>query len=153
MTRLLLVEVIEGTSAEVETRDSPLGLAYLAGHARSRCDVDVETVTAAASDITAALERNRPEVVGIPAVTQCCDEAPEATRPVKSWRPIPVLVGGHRVTAIPESPGPRMDVAVLGEGEATPAGLPDVCRKDGLAGDVLRNAAGIASTPRQSAGV
>ncbi len=142
--KLLLLEAIEGTREKVETRYPPLSLAYLASYVRSRSDVDVEVATVSADETSSVLGQVEPDVVGIGAVTQNFDAAVTVAHRVKAWRSIPVIVGGHHVTALPESLDESMDVAVLGEGEGTLLELLELYREDGCDSIALGNVAGIA---------
>jgi len=142
--RLLLLETITGSGDEVETRYPPLGLAYLAAYVRSHCDVDPRIFTASAREVPAIVRQTQPDIVGIASVTQNFDEAVISARAIKAWRDVPVIVGGHHITAIPESLDEHMDIAVLGEGEQTLQEVVIICSEGGLSPDALSKVNGIA---------
>jgi radical SAM superfamily enzyme YgiQ (UPF0313 family) len=116
---LLLLETIMRTGSDVDIRYPPLQLAYLATQATA-CGFDTVIARTDGHDIAALLARTKPRVVGITTVSQNFDVAVDSARNIKRFDPtIVVVVGGHHITALPESLSTDMDVAVLGEGENT----------------------------------
>jgi radical SAM superfamily enzyme YgiQ (UPF0313 family) len=105
------------------------------------------------------LARERPDMVGISALSIQYGPAARMARLVKAWRPeVPVVIGGHHFTYMPADTlnrEPAFDVGVLGEGEETLLELcrayaqgptPDFSRIPGLA---YRTADGVAFTERR----
>jgi radical SAM superfamily enzyme YgiQ (UPF0313 family) len=74
-------------------------------------------------EVREVLERERPDVVGVSALSVQFGPAAKIARLVKQWREdCPVVFGGHHATYLPEDSlrrEPAFDVVALGEGEQT----------------------------------
>jgi anaerobic magnesium-protoporphyrin IX monomethyl ester cyclase len=111
----------------------PLGLLYVAGYLLKHRDHDVEVLDAQVDELTypalrVEIERRRPDVVGITAMTFTLLDVIETARLVKSVDPAtPVVLGGPHVHLFPDETLalPEVDYLVLGEGEAAFAELLD----------------------------
>ena len=144
-----------------ETPSPPLGLAYLAA-ALQAAGVEVRVLDLVVFPYSEAalaqvLEKFRPDVVGLTAVTMNVDRALAVAADVKRLAPgIVTVMGGPHVTF---SAGPTLDACqaldavVLGEGEQT---LVDLCRAvergdsfDSVNGLAYRRGQGIRVTPRR----
>ena len=117
--RILLVDAVAMEDEAVASRYPPLQLAYLAAAASERVPSDYRIVRGDAEAVSRIAAEFEPDLVGITGVSQNFSVAIAVASAVKAWRPIPVIVGGHHVTALPESMTADMDAAVLGEGERT----------------------------------
>lgn len=113
--KLLLINAIDITKS-LQTSLPPLSLGYLASALRSKFGEETFEFKIIDRDVEEAIEKFRPEVVGITSVSQNFNYAREYSRIAKKYN-LPVLVGGTHITVLPESLSTDMDVAVLGEGE------------------------------------
>lgn len=103
----------------------PLGLLYVAAHARTVPDTEVECLDAVAegltqADLARALEERRPDVVGVEAMTFTLLDVVDTVRTVRSALPGALLVvGGPHATLYPRETAdlPGVDAVVTGEGE------------------------------------
>ncbi len=96
----------------------PLGLAYIASYLRRYGGhTDIQIVNGL-QETEGALKQN-PDVVAISSVSQNFNVAISIAKAVKEHGDIPVIVGGHHITALPQCLTVDMDIAVLGEGEQT----------------------------------
>ena len=111
--------------------DPPLGLAYLASYVRKYSDID-KVVIVDKEDQIKAIKREKPDVIGIGAMTYEFPEATSFAKKIKEEFDIPVIIGGHHVTLMPTHfSSPPFDVAVTGEGERTLTELMQVFEKHG----------------------
>jgi radical SAM superfamily enzyme YgiQ (UPF0313 family) len=126
-------------------RQIPLGVFYLASTIRQAGHsvrvIDGEAAGASAVEIGCRMMEHPPDVVGISATTVAFHRALEMAREVKSRLPaVPVVIGGPHVTAAVHDVmrHPEIDIAVIGEGEATFTELLDaIGRAEGNLADVL----------------
>lgn len=117
MIKFLWINAIDSTS-EVETRYPNLGIGYLVASLKRAFGDDAIIFNLVSSDIEAALDRFRPDVVGISAVSQNYGRALRYAAEVQRSG-IPVLVGGVHISFLPETLSPSMTVGCIGEGEDT----------------------------------
>ncbi len=112
--------------AKLPTYFPPLGLAYLgaslekAGHSVKILDLTVESIDR--NDFNSLLQKYKPDAVGIGCMATEFNDALEVASICKEVMPwLPVIVGGPLPTSIPHAflEQPTIDIAVLGEGEAT----------------------------------
>jgi len=94
---------------------APLGLGYLAAHARKR----VEGVEFLIENATERVIDARPDLVGVSFVTMNSTYAAREARKIKEALGCPILAGGPHVSTLPTVLDPAFDAAVLGEGEET----------------------------------
>jgi anaerobic magnesium-protoporphyrin IX monomethyl ester cyclase len=120
LLKLLLIEVIN----PLRRQDLGLstGLGYISAYLRR--DLPATDVRIVQEGVEQEIESFRPDVVGISSVSQNFRHAQEVARVAKSHGAF-VLVGGHHISALPESLTSHMDLGVIGEGEQTAL---DVCR-------------------------
>lgn len=125
----------------IDTRTTPhLGLAYLAAVSEERgdevllFDADVED-----EPITAAVRRFEPHLVGITANTPQVKSAWRTAAAIKSFRDIPVVLGGPHVSVLPveSAERPEVDAVVRGEGEAIWIKLSEIIDRGRLSGQAL----------------
>ncbi|NLE43615.1 MAG: B12-binding domain-containing radical SAM protein [Chloroflexi bacterium] len=120
--RLLLVE-----TAPSSQRNSRLtaGLGYIASYVRHHIpDVVVQIIKGDPDWVRENVADFRPDIVGISTVSQYY---PMAVRiaDLCHERGAFVVIGGHHLSALPESMTSSMDIGVVGEGEDT---MLDICR-------------------------
>jgi anaerobic magnesium-protoporphyrin IX monomethyl ester cyclase len=120
---LLLVRPPRRDNADAGLSVPPLGLAYIAAVARENGhEVDILDAYATGMSWTAfeqAIRQRKPDVVGLTAMTPVADIA---ARAVEIMRPYVkhIVIGGPHPTAVGEEifdEMPRLDAAVIGEGE------------------------------------
>jgi len=129
MIRFLWINAIDSCS-EVETRYPNLGIGYLVASLRAAIGEDAFTFKVVNSEIEAALDRFRPDVVGISAVSQNYGRAIRYAETVRQ-RGIPVLVGGVHISFLPNSLSMDMTIGCIGEGEDTIVELMQLFRDQG----------------------
>jgi radical SAM superfamily enzyme YgiQ (UPF0313 family) len=120
--RLLLVEI-----APVDQRDARLtaGLGYIAAYVRREIpEVEVQIIKGDPAWVERAVKEYCPEVVGLSTVSQYYCMAVDAADICHRLGAF-VVIGGHHVSALPDSMTSSMDLGVIGEGEDT---MLDVCR-------------------------
>lgn len=115
----------------IEYGDAPdnphLGLGYIAAFVRSKnieCAViDAKFEAVGLEEVQSRLYRQKPDVVGITAMTHEITQADKVARIVKQISPQTItVVGGPHTTALPGqtlAEFPSFDIAVFGEGEHT----------------------------------
>jgi len=116
-----------------ETPSPPLGLAYLASALTEAGDevkiLDLVVFPYSRAMLKTVLEKFKPQLAGLTAVTMTFDSAMAVTRDIKDLNPdIPTVMGGPHVTFRARetlSEHGELDVLVLGEGEQT---IVDLCR-------------------------
>jgi len=116
-----------------ETPSPPLGLAYLAA-ALAETGIEVKILDLVVFPYSRAmlktfLEKFKPQIAGLTAVTMTFDNAMAVTQDIKNLKPeILTVMGGPHVTFCARetlSEHGELDVLVLGEGERT---IVDLCR-------------------------
>jgi len=109
----------------------PLGLAYIASYLRKYGNF-YNTIIVDKEDIMERLCMEKPDVVGISAMTHEFPQAKTIGMQIKKELSIPIILGGHHITLMPnhfENSG--FDVGVLGEGEQTMLELVNSFEKTG----------------------
>ncbi len=121
----------------------PLGLAYVASYIRENGNFeDIKIINGLQETIQNL--KLKPDIVAISSVTQNYNIALRIAETIKSNDDIPVIVGGHHITALPNNLSKNMDVAVLGEGEQTMLELIQAFENKGLPKSSLSKINGIA---------
>lgn len=126
-------------SKPVETAFSPLGLGYLVAGLRQRFGPDAAECRIISSEIRDEINRFKPDIVGISAVSQNYGRAVGFSVEVKKCG-VPVICGGVHISMLPHSLDRSMDLGVIGEGEETFCELFNLFQrtgsfaKEGLAG-------------------
>jgi len=111
--------------------DPPLGLAYLAAYVRKYSDVN-KIVIIDKEDQIKAIKREKPDVVGIGSMTYEFTQAKILAQEIKEKFDIPVILGGHHITLIPQHFANNIfDLAIIGEGERTLTELMQIFEKRG----------------------
>ena len=124
--------------------DPPLGLAYLAAYLRKHSDIS-DIVIIDKEDQIKGIKREKPDIIGIGAMTYEFPEAKLLANKIKENFEIPIVLGGHHITLMPiHFSNPPFDVAVLGEGEKTLTELMQIFKINGsFPIKELRNTKGI----------
>ena len=124
--------------------DPPLGLAYLAAYVRKYSENTTVVIIDKENQIE-GIEREKPDIVGIGAMTYEFPEAKLLAAKIKEKFDIPIIIGGHHLTLMPNHfSNPPFDIAVLGEGERTLTELMQLFEKHGnFPIDELRKVKGI----------
>lgn len=149
-----------GELAGAGTYLPPLGLAYLAAAVRDRHQVrilDAEVEGRSEAQVVEEVLRHQPDVLGVTVVTPALPRVEAICAAVKARRPATrIVLGGPYPSACPLETLAcgAVDLAVVGEGEATFAELLDALEAgrplDGVAGLALRRDGRPALTaPRQ----
>lgn len=147
MTRLLLISAVNSDSDVAARPFPPLGLGHVASYLREyRGPSEIKIISRSLDiQLDSVLTDFQPDIVGISSTTQEFNTAVGLARQVKEWRKVPVVVGGHHISALPSTLPEDMDVAVLGEGEETMAELIETHESGGgLVGTDLSGIKGIA---------
>ncbi|MBC7472941.1 MAG: B12-binding domain-containing radical SAM protein [Candidatus Sericytochromatia bacterium] len=61
----------------------------------------------------------KPDIIGLSSFTRTYTAAREIAKEIKKRTNIPVIIGGHHISALPYNLDHTMDIGVLGEGEIT----------------------------------
>lgn len=122
----LITNNIPSVVDEERGYNPPLGILYVAAHARENTPHEIRVVDAVVEELSypalkARIEAERPDVVGITATTFTLVDAVSTVRLVKEISPdITVVMGGPHPYIYPEETInlPGVDYLVIGEGEA-----------------------------------
>lgn len=129
MIKFLWINAID-SSSEVETRYPNLGIGYLIASLNRFFGPGSFVFQVVNSDINAALDKFRPDVVGISAVSQNYGRAVCYAAEARQ-RGLPVLAGGVHISFLPETLSPDMAAGCIGEGEETIIELMQIFRETG----------------------
>jgi anaerobic magnesium-protoporphyrin IX monomethyl ester cyclase len=153
------IENVYGEFSEWGSVSPPTGLCYIAAYLRDR-EYDVEIIDSEAmhwnvEETTEAVFEKSPDVVGLSCKTLWVVSAHNVAQALKQKRPdLPIVVGGHHVTALPEKSLEQFrsfDAIVLGEGELTFRDYLEALINDrdlsGVAGLAYRSGDGIVVNP------
>jgi radical SAM superfamily enzyme YgiQ (UPF0313 family) len=114
--------------------DPPLGLAYLASYLRKKCDfIEVKIFDQMKdNEILARLGEEKPQLIGLTAVSQNYYRVKELAKTIKKLLPESILIiGGVHLTTCPQSfKNSPFDIAVRGEGEIPALKLVTVLHND-----------------------
>jgi len=147
---LIAMDINEQTIQEVAT---PFGLMYISSFLKKHLGDDVEI------SIIDGTCRELPEdadMAGISVMTPYYSRVSPLAKMIKEHSEIPVVVGGHHITALPFSLPEHVDVGVCGEGEETFLELVklwrdrkryDACDLEKIEGIVYREEGVIKATP------
>ena len=142
MLSILLIEANQCLTG-IDTLYPPLQLAYLASYVSNKTVADIRIISR--STLTQDdLDSCKPDIVGIASISQNYSIAKSLANQVKQWKQIPVVMGGHHVSSIPETMTDDMDVAVIGEGEKPFAEIVMLVESKCFSKNRLRNILGVA---------
>ncbi|MBU0693809.1 MAG: B12-binding domain-containing radical SAM protein [Candidatus Omnitrophica bacterium] len=113
--KVLLINAVN-VEEEIETRYSPLGLAYLSSYLKKHLPGTIVKIVSA--EISNELDNFKPDIVGIGAVSQNFGIATKYAKEAKN-KGYFVVLGGIHISTLPESLPEYVDVGVIGEGEQT----------------------------------
>jgi radical SAM superfamily enzyme YgiQ (UPF0313 family) len=140
--KLLFITALN-TEWELDLRQSPLGIGYLAAMIERERPGRYQ-ILHIANNVAETLDRERPDLVAISSTSPYFGVARQYAQAAAA-RKIPVIVGGIHVSMLPQSLYPEMAVAVLGEGERTIVTLLDLFEETGgFPRDRLRDIPGLA---------
>lgn len=103
-------------SKEIESVLPPLGLGYLISSLRKNFGRDYIAFKIVDQDIEEAINKFKPDIIGITSVTQNYNRAITYAKIAKKYG-LPVIIGGVHISALPSTLTKDMDVGVIGEGE------------------------------------
>lgn len=139
--KILLVQIVNPD----RTRDAivPTGLGYIAAYLRQKID-DVE-VRIEQHNLKQVVKTFQPDIIGISAVTQNYDRTKRFSAWCKTYNEeIPIVIGGHHISALPSTISADMDLAVVGEGEITMLEVCKTIEQSGIDFSALQRVDGIA---------
>jgi len=107
-----------------DSTEPPLGLAYIAAYLRKYVDHH-DTVIIDQEDPLEAVRREKPDLVGISALSFLFPEANRVAGEIRKEMPnVPLLIGGYHISVMSHHlPQSNFDIGVIGEGEETAAEL------------------------------
>lgn len=107
-------------------------IAYISSLVKSHGHESVVLVHSGEKDIISLLEKEKPDIIGIPFVTQERLWAFELSKTIKSKLDVPIMFGGMDVTFYPDLINHEyVDVVVVGEGEFPVLELLDSIKETG----------------------
>ncbi len=144
MVKILLISAVRKPNLFSYVPRPALGLGYIASYLRKYNNInDIKIIERSYEyDIKEFTRKYKPDIVGISSTTQEHNAAISAAKNIKIVdKEIPVIMGGHHITALPNL-SEDMDIGVLGEGEET---LSEIIRfyENGNLYDKLGEIAGI----------
>ncbi|VVB56323.1 Ribosomal protein S12 methylthiotransferase RimO [uncultured archaeon] len=123
----------------MESNLPPLGLGYIASYLRQyygNLDINI-------SNNLEDIIRFKPDIVGITGYTQNFEIVKKMSAHIKQELSIPIIIGGHHITAVPQNLPESCDIGVIGEGEETMHQLLIKYEKTGLSKESLYSVKGI----------
>lgn len=106
---------IPGELSDIESDHPPLGLGYIASYLKKyHGNVDIE-ISSTLDDVI----KFKPDLIGITGYTQSFNIVEDVCANLKQHLDIPIILGGHHISAIPHTLPESCDIGVIGEGEET----------------------------------
>ena len=128
---------------EQSSNSPPLGLAYIAGYLRKYGFNDIKIVDKE-EDFVKAVVDEKPDVVGISAMSVTFKYAQEVASQIKQAMDVPLIIGGVHISVAPLTLPQIFDLGVVGEGEQTVLELVQLFEKTGkFETEKLRNIDGL----------
>lgn len=93
----------------------PTGIGYIASYVEKYLP-EIETIIEVNPQ---RLLESQPDIIGISSVSATFNNAIELSKKIKNKFNIPIIIGGHHITALPNHLHETMDIGVLAEGEET----------------------------------
>jgi len=109
----------------------PLGVAYIASYLKKYLKFDNTTILVKQSDMEKSVIKQKPDILGISAVTIEFKKAIKLAETIKENLDIPIIIGSSHITGIPYILPKSMDIGVIGEAEETMLELLDIYIKTG----------------------
>jgi radical SAM superfamily enzyme YgiQ (UPF0313 family) len=101
-------------------RYPPFGLLYLATYLEKKIGFkNTKIIDKNFEDIMTGVDKYKPDLVGISAMTIHYEEATDLAQTIKNDLNIPVIIGGVHISLLPTSFRKCFDIGVIGEGEET----------------------------------
>lgn len=114
----------------ISPKDPPLGLCsiatYLEKYSNFRNTVIIDINF---DNILERVAKEKPDIIGISAMTIYYSKAVKVAREIKKRFDIPIIIGGNHISTLPESLEKCFDIGVIGEAEETMKELVDLYRK------------------------
>lgn len=119
-----------------------LGLPSIAAYLREKIhSLSIKIIN---KNIDEELASYLPDIIGISSVSASYKKAIEIAEICKRFNSnVPIIMGGHHITAMPNTLSQHMDIGVLGEGEQTIAEVCELFFNDKLTSRMLSQVAGI----------
>ena len=128
-----------GELGDMESNLPPLGLGYIASYLRQYYgNLDIRI-----SNNLEEIIRFKPDIVGITGYTQNFETVKKISAQIKQELSVPIIIGGHHITAVPQNLPESCDIGVIGEGEETMLQLLLNYEKTGLSKNSLTSVKGI----------
>ncbi len=108
----------------------PLGLAYIASYLREYGSFN-DIIIVDKEDPIKRIKKEKPDVVGVSAVTEEFGRAMEVSSRIKEVFDVPVLIGGVHISLLPHTLPKAFDIGIIGEGEKTMLELVQLFEKYG----------------------
>jgi len=143
MAKILLINAINIKNDITSRPFPPLGLGYIASYISKYNNVDEIKIVDGSTDISELITEFAPSIIGISSTTPEFNYAVGLADKIKDANDIPIVVGGHHITALPQCLPDSMDIGVIGEGEQTFAEIVQAHEDTGLSKGVLSNIKGI----------
>lgn len=104
----------------ISDKDPPLGLCSIATYLEKYSNFkDTIIIDINFDDIFKRLEEEKPDIVGISAMTIYYSRAIKLAEEIKKRFNIPIIIGGNQISTLPESLEKCFDIGVIGEAEET----------------------------------
>jgi radical SAM superfamily enzyme YgiQ (UPF0313 family) len=129
---------------ERTNKHTPLAVAYLASYVRKYGGFNNIVIVDKENPIK-KIKKEKPDIVGISAMTYEFPQAKQIAKELKLDFDIPIIIGGHHISLMPHHFDKGIfDLAVIGEGEQTLLELMQLFEKEGrFSADKLKNIKGI----------
>lgn len=107
-------------SLSISEGSPPIGLCSIATYLEKYADFkDTTIIDINYDNIIESVEKLKPDIIGIGAMTIYYSEAIRIARKIKDKFNIPLIIGGNHISTLPESLEKCFDIGVVGEGEET----------------------------------
>jgi anaerobic magnesium-protoporphyrin IX monomethyl ester cyclase len=104
-----------GELRDLESNLPPLGLGYIASYLRKYyVKIDIKIFNNLEEII-----RFKPDIIGITGYTQNFEIVKKMIVCLKQELDVPIIIGGHHITTVPQNLPEMCDIGVIGEGEET----------------------------------
>ena len=128
-----------GELRDLESNLPPLGLGYIASYLRKYYgNIDIKI-----SNNLGDIIKFKPDIIGITGYTQNFETVKQMTIQLKQELDVPIIIGGHHITTVPQNLPDSCDIGVIGEGEETMHQLLLNYERFGFSKDSLKSVKGI----------
>ena len=116
----------------ISDKDPPLGLCSIATYLERYSNFkDTVIIDVNFDDMFERIEKEKPNIIGISAMSIYYPKAIEISKQVRQRFNIPVILGGNHISTLPESMKECFDIGVIGEAEETMSELIELYSKKG----------------------